>query len=151
MKEGPITTLRRRLPKVLTAANDEGSNQRSTDPTIRIGPIRSGRTVFGMPLSVLLLVTMLTGFPLWAWAIVAICHPRVSACPVNGRSYVALMTTRWRASKSDKPYSPAMSYPFCTAKPDEFRELVSRDSDNVYDESNTSPRERRLVADSQSP
>ncbi len=131
MKEGPITTLRRRLPKVLTAANDEGSNQRSTDPAMRIGPVRSGRTVFGTPLSVLLLVTILTGFPLCAWTMAAICQSRVSTCPAKGRSYIALTTTRWRASKSDKPYSPAMSYPFCTAKPEEFSELVSRDFESV--------------------
>ena len=56
----------------------------STELTIRIGPTRSGRTVFGTPLSVLLFVTMLTGFPLCAWTIVATCQPRVSACPVKG-------------------------------------------------------------------
>ena len=53
---------------------------------MRIGPVTSGRTLFGTPLRVLLLVTMLTGLPLCAWTIVASCQPRVSACPVNGSS-----------------------------------------------------------------
>ena len=50
---------------------------------MRTGPIASGRTVFGTPLRLLLLVTMLTGLPLWAWTIAASCQPRVSACPAN--------------------------------------------------------------------
>ena len=51
---------------------------------MRIGATRSGRTVFGTPFRVALLVTMLTGLPLCDWTIVAICQPRVHALPVNG-------------------------------------------------------------------
>ena len=53
---------------------------------MRMGPITSGLTVFGTPFNMLLLVTMLTGLPLCAWTIAAICHPRVTGLPVNGNS-----------------------------------------------------------------
>src|SRR5262245_6103947 len=85
-KPGPATALRARFPKRLTAANAEGSNHRSTDPMIWTGAVRSGRTVLGVPLRLLLLVTMLTGLPLCDWTTVASCQPRVSACPLKGNS-----------------------------------------------------------------
>ena len=44
---------------------------------MRMGPVTSGRTVFGMPFSVLLLVTMFTGLPLCDWTMAATCQPRV--------------------------------------------------------------------------
>src|SRR5215510_11149032 len=53
---------------------------------------------------------------------------------------------RWRASKSDNPNWPGMSYAFCTAKPRELSELVSCDFDHVYDVSTCRPRDRRLVS-----
>ena len=83
-KPGPVTAFLPRLPKRSTATNTEGSNHRSTEPTVRIGPMTSGRTVFGRPVRLLLVVTMFTGFPLCAWTTVATCHPRVSACAVKG-------------------------------------------------------------------
>ena len=83
---GPMTTFLPRLPKRSTATNTDGSNHWSTEPTIRIGPVTSGRTVFGTPFRLLLLVTMFTGLPLCDWTTVATCHPRVRACPVNGNA-----------------------------------------------------------------
>ena len=65
--------------------------------------------MFGTPFSVALLVTMLTGLPLCDWTIVATCHPRVHALPLNGSWYVALRTNRCRASKSERPYWLGMS------------------------------------------
>ena len=70
----------------------DGRERRRVEPLIhraddpdRTG-LTSGRTVLGTPFRLLLLVTMLTGLPLWAWTIAATCQPRVSACPVNGSS-----------------------------------------------------------------
>src|SRR6185369_6369324 len=42
---------------------------------MRTGPVTSGRTVFGVPLRLLLLVTMLIGLPLCDWTIAASCQP----------------------------------------------------------------------------
>ena len=47
LNPGPMTTLRPRLPKRETGVNTEVSNQRSTPPMIAIGPVTSGRSVFG--------------------------------------------------------------------------------------------------------
>ena len=66
LNPGPMTTLRPRLPKRGTGVNTEVSNQRSTVPMIAIGPVTSGRSVLATPLTVLFVVTMLTGLPLCA-------------------------------------------------------------------------------------
>ena len=86
LKPGPMTTLRPRLPKRSTAVNTEVSNQRSTLPIMLIGPVTSGRSVLATPLTVTLLVTMLTGLPLCAWTIAASCQPSTNWLPRNGNS-----------------------------------------------------------------
>src|SRR5262245_48692515 len=149
LKAGPMTTLRPRLPNRPTATNTVGSNHWSTEPMMLTGPVTSGRTVFGMPLIVLLLVTMLTGLPLCDWTITATCQSRVNQWVPEGNSYIALRTNRWRASKSDRPYSPGILLASWIAKPDELSELVSCDFDQVYEASNCSPRNSRCVADIQ--
>ena len=58
----------------------------STLPMMRIGPVTSGRNVFGTPLNVLLLVTMFTGFPLCPWKIPESCQPSRNRLPRNGNS-----------------------------------------------------------------
>jgi len=142
---GPVTAFLPRVPNRSTATNVDGSNHWSTEPTIRTGPVTSGRTVFGTPLTVLLLVTMLTGLPLCDWTTAAICQPRLSACPVNGKSHIPLSTNRCRASKSERPYSFEMLLASWMAKPDELSEFVSSDFDQVYEASNWNPRESRFV------
>ena len=62
----------------VTGVNAEMSNQRSTLPMMSMGPVTSGRSVLATPLTVLLLVTMLTGLPLCDWSIAAICQPSLN-------------------------------------------------------------------------
>ena len=64
LNPGPTITLRPKLPKRETGINTEVSNQRSTLPMIVIGPVTSGRSVLATPVTVLLVVTILTGLPL---------------------------------------------------------------------------------------
>src|SRR5690242_18669148 len=85
-KPGPITTFRPKLPKRSTAVNTEVSNQRSTLPMVRTGPLTSGRSVPATPFTVLLLVTMFTGFPDWAWTMIAACQFSAQRLPWKGRS-----------------------------------------------------------------
>src|SRR5437762_3475550 len=75
LNPGPTTTFLPRLPKPETGVNTEVSNQRSGEPIIGIGPVTSGRSVFATPVTVLLVVTILTGLPLCACTIAATCQP----------------------------------------------------------------------------
>ena len=86
LKLGPMTAFRLKFPNRFTATKALVSNHWSIWPTVCTGPIRSGRTVFGMPLIVLVLVTMFTGLPLCACTTAAICQPSTIGFPRNGSS-----------------------------------------------------------------
>ena len=86
LNPGPMTTLRPRLPKRETAVSPGVLNQRSGLPMIVIGPVTSGRRVLGMPVIVLFVVTMLTGFPVCACTIAASCQPPTNRLPRKGSS-----------------------------------------------------------------
>ena len=135
---GPMTTLRPRLPNLLTATNTDGSNHWSGDPMMRIGPDESGRTVFGMPLIVRVArddVDGIAALRLYDRGDLPVaCHAVPSNGIVGHAEHESMTGIEVRQAVLIRDVVAVLHL-----ESFEFSEFVSSDFDHVYDVSNCNP------------